>query len=75
MKNQVGSSQNTVHLTSTGHVRPRPLTAPHLEKYEQSEKSSIYTTHSQHKLSVADMVRDYIQTPASRFTRSGKLSL
>ena len=74
LKNQVGSSQNTVHLTATGHVRPRPLTAPNLEKYEQSEKSSIYTAHSQHKLSVADMVRDYIHTPASRFTKSGESS-
>lgn len=75
LKDHVSTSQQTVHLTCTGHVRPRPLTAPNLEKYDQSEKSSIYTTHSHHKLSVADMIRDYVQTPATRYTRSGKVLL
>lgn len=72
LKSHVNKSQQTAHITSTGHIRPRPLTAPNLEKYDQSEKSSIYTALSQHKVTVADMVRDYIHTP-HRMVRTGEM--
>lgn len=71
LRNEVVKSQDLVHLTAAGHVRPRPVTAPNLEFYEHSEKSSVHTAYSHHKLSVGELVRDYIHTPSIRVIRTG----